>query len=327
MKGNLRLITFDGDQTLYSDGQSFDDHRLAHMISQLMRSGVYVAVVTAAGYKFDVEKYEGRLKGLLEWFADHLDPEYMNRFMILGGECNYLLRLNEQNKLEPIPTESWNEEVASWDSEEVNEMLDRCEASMQESVQELNLRARVIRKERSCGVVAGGLEGKLKCPQGSGARKLQREHLDEMVLRIDEEMRVLKPSIHYCAFKGGNDARMDIGNKRVGVVALLRYLQVESHQAIHIGDQFLNTGNDHAARNGTPCVWVRDPTETQYVLRSLLQAIDIDHRIPTYSSPRTVPIIEETELPPELNLNRDELARFIEDEDEEEPPIKKQRKA
>ena len=38
------------------DGQSFDDHRLAHMISQLMRSGVYVAVVTAAGYKFDVEK-------------------------------------------------------------------------------------------------------------------------------------------------------------------------------------------------------------------------------------------------------------------------------
>ena len=75
MKGNLRLITFDGDQTLYSvflfclffalftfplfflqDGQSFDDHRLAHMISQLMRSGVYVAVVTAAGYKFDVEK-------------------------------------------------------------------------------------------------------------------------------------------------------------------------------------------------------------------------------------------------------------------------------
>jgi hypothetical protein len=50
-----RLISFDGDQTLYSDGQNFERNpRLAFYLYQLLRNGVSVAVVTAAGYEYMV---------------------------------------------------------------------------------------------------------------------------------------------------------------------------------------------------------------------------------------------------------------------------------
>jgi hypothetical protein len=34
---------------------------------------------------------------------------------------------------------------------------------------------------------------------------------------------------------------------------------------LHVGDQFLNTGNDYAARDVCPCVWIVSPTETRQV--------------------------------------------------------------
>ena len=50
-----RMITFDGDQTLYSDGENFEKNpKLAHALYQLLRHGVVVAVVTAAGYEYKV---------------------------------------------------------------------------------------------------------------------------------------------------------------------------------------------------------------------------------------------------------------------------------
>ena len=63
----VRLITFDGDQTLYSDGGNFENSReLAGAILDLLCSGVNVAVVTAAGYGLNAPRYETRLQGLLE---------------------------------------------------------------------------------------------------------------------------------------------------------------------------------------------------------------------------------------------------------------------
>jgi IMP and pyridine-specific 5'-nucleotidase len=45
-----RLVTFDGDQTLYSDGANFDGNpKLAEALTLLLKNGVAVAVVTAAG--------------------------------------------------------------------------------------------------------------------------------------------------------------------------------------------------------------------------------------------------------------------------------------
>lgn len=45
------MISFDGDQTLYSDGGNFEDNdELASAIILLLKNGVKVALITAAGY-------------------------------------------------------------------------------------------------------------------------------------------------------------------------------------------------------------------------------------------------------------------------------------
>ena len=46
-----------------------------------------------------------------------------------------------------------------------------------------------------------------------------------------------------------------------------------------MGDQFLNTGNDYAARGCSPCAWITSPDETGYILRKILKyagGIDVD---------------------------------------------------
>ena len=44
--------------------------RLARFISLLLENGVHAALVTAAGYGYDTAKYETRLSGLLDYFAE-----------------------------------------------------------------------------------------------------------------------------------------------------------------------------------------------------------------------------------------------------------------
>ena len=52
---------------------------------------------------------------------------------------------------------------------------------------------------------------------------------------------------------------------------LQSYLGVHGVKTLHIGDQFLNTGNDYAARDVCPCVWITSPEETTYILKSILR--------------------------------------------------------
>ena len=75
----------------------------------------------------------------------------------------------------------------------------------------------------------------------------------------------------FCAFNGGNDVWADIGNKRVGVTGLSRLLELPAESVLHVGDQFLNTGNDYEARNSCPCLWIVSPTETKQVLKHILR--------------------------------------------------------
>jgi IMP and pyridine-specific 5'-nucleotidase len=91
-----KLITFDGDQTLYSDGSNFDHNpELANYLYRLLKHGVNIAVVTAAGYEYNLEKYEMRLSGLLAYFKSKgLTSEECDRFYLFGGECNYLLKVS-----------------------------------------------------------------------------------------------------------------------------------------------------------------------------------------------------------------------------------------
>jgi len=61
-----KLITFDGDQTLYENGMNFEcGSALVDDIIQLLQCGLYVAIVTAAAYSDDVSRYESRIQGLL----------------------------------------------------------------------------------------------------------------------------------------------------------------------------------------------------------------------------------------------------------------------
>jgi len=284
---DLRFISFDGDQTLYSDGGNFEEkEELSYEIIALIRSGVYVAVITAAGYGLDGSKYEVRLQGLLRRFiVAGLDGEQIGRFFVVGGECNYLLRCTLVDgttaSLVPVPVEEWQAETISggnaprpsfWPAHQVTQILDIAEASMTASRDELRLRARILRKERAVGIFPGGAAMAEKYPQGHGSLKLKREALDEVVLRAMEALRKADPPIAlpFCAFNGGRDAWLDVGNKRIGVEALSKYLNIPAPSCLHVGDQFLHTGNDFAARQVCPCIWITGPNETLKVLEHVL---------------------------------------------------------
>lgn len=49
VKNQLRLVSFDGDETLYPDGRNFESMDAAYYIVTLLKKGVSIAVVTAAG--------------------------------------------------------------------------------------------------------------------------------------------------------------------------------------------------------------------------------------------------------------------------------------
>lgn len=87
----MKLITFDGDYTLYADGQDFaKDSALVGLIISLLEHGIKVAIVTAAGYPGDAVRYEQRLSGLLDGFRNFKkNKDIFSNFYVLGGECKY----------------------------------------------------------------------------------------------------------------------------------------------------------------------------------------------------------------------------------------------
>ena len=114
--------------------------------------------------------------------------------------------------------------------------------------------------------------------QGHGSKKLKREALDELVLRVMECIRTAEPPIDLpiCVFNGGRDAWLDVGNKKVGVEALQAFFGLDNHNCLHVGDQFLNTGNDLAARETCPCIWITSPRETEKILEHILKVMGIN---------------------------------------------------
>merc|ERR1739844_250390 len=54
------------------------------------------------------------------------------------------------------------------------------------------------------------------------------------------------------------------------------YLGMPKNETLHIGDQFLNTGNDFAARDICPCIWITSPDETTYVLKTILRLAGVN---------------------------------------------------
>jgi IMP and pyridine-specific 5'-nucleotidase len=162
--------------------------------------------------------------------------------------------------------------------EAVTGLLDASERILNICQARLNLPAKVIRKERAVGIV----------PLNMSNQKLTREQLDECVLSLQRGLNVYLrrlPSktpqnapLPYCAFNGGNDVWVDIGNKLIGVNILQAYLGVSPSATLHVGDQFLSTGNDFAARRGCTTLWITNPEETAEILVELIACMQCEGR-------------------------------------------------
>ncbi|TVY89294.1 IMP-specific 5'-nucleotidase [Lachnellula willkommii] len=90
--GSIDLATFDGDVTLYDDGQSLEPtNPVIEKILYLMSKDTKIGIVTAAGYT-EAERYYGRLHGLLDAVkaSTILSPAQKKNLIIMGGESNFL---------------------------------------------------------------------------------------------------------------------------------------------------------------------------------------------------------------------------------------------
>ena len=54
------------------------------------------------------------------------------------------------------------------------------------------------------------------------------------------------------------------------------FLKVQPETCLHVGDQFLSIGNDYAAREKSPTIWITSPKETIKVLEHLVKFMGIE---------------------------------------------------
>ncbi|KAL4815040.1 IMP-specific 5'-nucleotidase 1 [Aspergillus spinulosporus] len=262
----LELVTFDGDVTLYDDGANLNaDSPVIPRIIRLLRQGIKVGIVTAAGYT-DEAKYYERLQGLLDVLRDtpDLTDEQRSALIVMGGESNYLFRYDASSphRLAYVPRENWViGEMATWEEEDITQLLNIAESSLRACVANLNLPVSVLRKDRAVGVF----------PKNRG--RLSREQLEETVLVVQNtvERSQVGSRLPFCAFNGGNDVFVDIGDKSWGVRACQQYFGgIDPSRTLHVGDQFLSAGaNDFKARLASTTAWIASPAETVQLLDEL----------------------------------------------------------
>ena len=110
--------------------------------------------------------------------------------------------------------------------------LDRGQDFLEKNAEELGIVVDVIRKQYAVGIVPT-----------SGTIY---ENLEEMSLAAQAELS--DAEVPFCAFNGGNDVFVDVGNKNIGLRALMQFFGIEGHQSLHVGDRFTLTGNDTKVR-------------------------------------------------------------------------------
>ena len=239
--GPLQLVTFDGDVTLYDDGKSLTaDNPVIPRLLKLLADGVNVGIVTAAGYT-DGWKYFARLEGLLLAIRDAVKNRVLKNptLIILGGESNYLFKfdIESPNLLSFVRRRDWIlEDMKSWTEPNIQALLDVAEEALRECIDNMALSAEILRKERAVGIVPSSKPG---------AQKFTREQLEETVLVTQQvvEMSPAGKRLPFCAFNGGNDVFVDIGDKSWGVLACQRFLGgIDGSKTLHVGDQFLSAG-------------------------------------------------------------------------------------
>ncbi|KAK7221559.1 hypothetical protein V2G26_009562 [Clonostachys chloroleuca] len=264
--GALQLATFDGDVTLYDDGKSLEpDSPVVPRLLDLLRKNIKIGIVTAAGYT-TADRYYERLHGLLDAIATSkdLDPIQKQNIVIMGGEDNYLFEFSPSSpyRLAPVPRASWlTPEMAAWSEADITALLDVAESALKECVRTMKLPATTLRKDRAVGII----------PTDPDTR-IARESLEETVLVVQ---RILERGVPFCAFNGGRDVFVDIGDKSWGVTVCQQWFgaagaAIRGENTLHVGDQFLSAGaNDFKARRVGTTAWIASPAETVDLLDEL----------------------------------------------------------
>jgi IMP and pyridine-specific 5'-nucleotidase len=239
-----------------------------------MSHNTNIGIVTAAGYT-EAEKYYGRLHGLLDAIKDSslLTPAQKQNIIVMGGESNFLFTYDPSSPylLSHLPRRNWIlPEMSTWTQPTITTLLDLAEASLRECVKNLDLPAIILRKERAVGII----------PSIPGYH-FPRESLEETVLVVQKklEMSEVGSLLPFCAFNGGNDVFVDIGDKSWGVLVCQKFFgrgsdgqgdRIRGERTLHVGDQFLSAGsNDFKARVVGTTAWIASPAETVELLDEL----------------------------------------------------------
>lgn len=280
--GKLKLVTFDADDTIYEDGGTISkSSRMVQIIVELLRRGVVVSLVTAAGYPGNPQRYEQRLRGILDALQE-VTMEERARFLVMGGECNYLFETYTDKVtgvvgLREIVGAEWKDGRGErWPEDEVTALLDAAETVLKKTIKELHLPAKILRKERAVGII------------NTSEKRILYENLEEISLTLQHELRNFR--VPFCAFNGGNDVWVDIGHKALGIQALQKYVfrflpkelrdseelrNIQGQECLHVGDRFTRTGNDTRSRDAATTIWISNPQETVHIMSILLQTIDL----------------------------------------------------
>ncbi len=162
--------------------------------------------------------------------------------------------------------------MSNWNQPAITALLDVAENALRECVSNLSLPATIMRKERAVGII----------PATPGF-KFARECLEETVLVVQKKLEMSKEAqvLPFCAFNGGNDVFVDIGDKSWGVQVCQKYFGsvtckgedgvIRGDQTLHVGDQFLSAGsNDFKARVVGTTAWIASPAETVELLDELI---------------------------------------------------------
>jgi len=261
----VKLMTFDADGTLFDDGHNLEKgSSILEPLMQLMEKGIYVAIVTAAGYPANPKKYEERFGALLQEFKSRkYGPEILQRFLVIGGECNYLFITNEDCTLKYVGDTGWQIEEFSKlveNTKGVEYFLDESQKCLTECAKNLQLleKLKFIRKPRAVGLISL-VEGYVP----------RTEAINEMVIATQYHLR--NRGFPFCAFNSGKDVWVDVGHKSIGVKSIQKYLKIYPRETLHVGDQMSIIGNDYLVRTTSCTWWVNHPKETQYLLNLLIK--------------------------------------------------------
>lgn len=215
-----------------------------------------------------------------------LTPAQKQSLIVMGGEANYLFEFapGAPHLLAPVARSRWlTPEMAAWDEADIAQLLDVAEQALRNCVAALNLPAVVLRKDRAVGIVPSPPES-----------RMPRESLEETVLVVQKilELSAVGRSrrVPFCAFNGGRDVFVDIGDKSWGVTVCQRWFgggggsglvsranpagaegrAIRGENTLHVGDQFLSAGaNDFRARSVGTTAWIASPQETVDLLDEL----------------------------------------------------------